>query len=330
MPPIPLSKRATVIELHKQGNSQRMISSSLRISRKAVQNILKKHQKGLPIKNMSKTCTPPKLTQREKRKIVMTSKKDHFLTANQVRHVCNLGSKVSVSTVKRVLNEANLFGRVATRKPSLTKKQIAARLKWCRERSMWNETDWSKIIFSDESKIELLPKRRTYVRRNRNENLKASNLSKTKKFCPYIMIWGGIRADGKRFIKNVNGTVDSLAYQTILDDALPVLYNGRYLLQQDGAPCHTSRSTSQYLTLKQIRMLKNWPSQSADLSPIENLWDFLKGKVSERKPMNVEELWNITQEEFNLIPDDYIKKLYASMPRRVSAVIQAKGANTKY
>jgi hypothetical protein len=99
----------------------------------------------------------------------------------------------------------------------------------------------------------------------------ATSIVKTKRFSPYVRICEGIRADGKRFVKR--GTVDdSTAYQEIHDEALPALYSVRYVWQQDGASCHcTSSSTMNYQG--HIRMVNDWPTQSADLSPIESLWD---------------------------------------------------------
>ena len=68
--------------------------------------------------------------------------------------------KVSISTVKRVLIDNKRFGRVAVKKPHLTKKLIDRRFTWCKNRENLNDIDWGKIIFTDESKIELLPNRR--------------------------------------------------------------------------------------------------------------------------------------------------------------------------
>lgn len=330
MPSIPLCKRALVVTLFQRGESLHKISASLKVSRCAIRNILKKYRNGYGIANLSKTCTPCKLTQREKKSLVIQSKKNRFLTANQLRRLCDVEDKVSVSTVKRVLRSAQLFGRVAVKKPLLTTAMRKKRMAWCIERKLWNLTDWSKIIFTDESKIELFPRRRQYVRRGQGEELMPITTVKTKKFSPYVMIWGGIRADGKRFLKRVVGPVDSIAYQAVLDEALPALYSPRYLWQQDGATCHTSASTMNYLQHKAIRVVKDWPAQSADLSPIENLWNDLKEKVMNRKPANIEDIWRFAEEEFYLLPSSYISNLYSSMPCRVKAVVRAKGGNTDY
>lgn len=330
MPAIPLYKRSLIVKLNERGESLLKISKDLKVSRCAIRNIIKKFKEGYGLHNKSKICTPEKLSQREKNNLIINSKKNRFLTANELRRECDIADKVSVSTVKRVLRKGKLFGRVAIKKPHLTSKQMKKRMLWCNKRRSWVEIDWNKIIFTDESKIELFPRRRQYVRRNLKEALRPSVVLKTKKFSPYVMFWGGIRADGKRFIKRFCGTVDSFRYQAILDEALPMLYSNRHIWQQDGATCHSSASTLKYLTDKCIRTIDDWPAQSADLSPIENLWDYLKDKVKDRQPKCLDELWRYTEEEFHAIPNDYISKLYKSMPNRMAAVLRAKGGNTKY
>ena len=75
-----------------------------------------------------------------------------------------------------------------------------------------------------------------------------------------------------------------------------------------------------------------WPAQSPDLNPIEHLWDVLERKVRSRWPLpkNKKELVNVLQEEWSKIEPEVLENLVESIPRRVKAVIEAKGCPTRY
>lgn len=253
------------------------------------------------------------------------------MVASELRTSCNL-THISIDTVKRTLRRFGQMGRVACKKPSLNNRQKRLRLRFANDCCNFNINDWSRIIFSDESKIELTPSRRQFVRRKVTDNkFSPKYLTGTMKFSKSIMIWGAIRYDGKRVLVRCNGNVDQYEYQRILDVGLPQICNNRYKFQQDGASCHTANSTKQYFIRKAIRQFeKPWPPQSPDLSVIENVWDILKDMVKSRNATSEDELWQICQEEWQKIPEDKIKHLYESIPRRIVVVMKAKGGNTKY
>ena len=55
------------------------------------------------------------------------------------------------------------------------------------------------------------------------------------------------------------------------------------IFQQDGAPAHTSKLSQEWcrLNLPSYSVKEIWPSNSTDISPIENLWAVVKQDLSE-------------------------------------------------
>uniref|UniRef100_A0A3B1JA95 Tc1-like transposase DDE domain-containing protein n=1 Tax=Astyanax mexicanus TaxID=7994 RepID=A0A3B1JA95_ASTMX len=97
-----------------------------------------------------------------------------------------------------------------------------------------------------------------------------------------------------------------------------------FIFQQDLAPAHAAKSTKDWFTKKQLEVLA-WPANSPDLNVIENLWAIVKRKIRDRKPTTLDQLKQNIATAW-----ETCDKLVKSMPRRLKAVIQAKGAATKY
>ena len=95
------------------------------------------------------------------------------------------------------------------------------------------------------------------------------------------------------------------------------------VFMQDGAPCHRAKIVTQFLKARKINIL-DWPGNSPDLNPIENLRTILKNKVSERQPTNANILEQAIKEVWvRDISPAYSRNLVESMPRRLEAVIKA-------
>ena len=103
------------------------------------------------------------------------------------------------------------------------------------------------------------------------------------------------------------------------------LDNRAIMAQQDNDPKHAANATKAWFVDNCAPVLE-WPSQSPDLNPIENLWSILEDRSKKGKVNNKEELiqeWNSLSEDLLFKPSDF-------MPRRIQAVFAVKGWITKF
>ena len=113
----------------------------------------------------------------------------------------------------------------------------------------------------------------------------------------------------------------------ILEEQLPqveAMMGNNWRLQQDNDPKHRSRLAQNFLR-ENVPAVMDWPSNSPDLNPIENLWKLVKRNVEKRRLRNLDDLLVFMAEEWDIISDDIIKNLINSMETRCKAVIEAKG-----
>ena len=153
-----------------------------------------------------------------------------------------------------------------------------------------------------------------------------------------LMFWGSLTSRGLGYGCQIyEGTMSKDVYidilQTTLGDTLEHYRYapGEFIFQHDNDPKHTSEAVKDYLNERGIDVL-SWPAQSPDLNPIEHVWEYLKTKTGSREPRPTScfNLWDIVSEEWDLIPNSFIENLYQSMPKRVKAVLKAKGGYTRY
>ncbi len=105
-----------------------------------------------------------------------------------------------------------------------------------------------------------------------------------------IMVWGAL-SYRCFYLKIFDGkaTIDIHKYCQILAEFVPYAdasYEEGQILQQDGATPQTSAKTKNWLSEKNIQFLQ-WPPSSADLSPIENMWQILKNEVEKKNQKNI-------------------------------------------
>lgn len=212
----------------------------------------------------------------------------------------------------------------------------------------WGYREWKRVIFSDESKINRICSdglQGVWVDASGEQDARA--IEGTLKFGGgSIMVWGCMSWYGTGRLVKIEGKMNSEQYIKILREGLEGsirdwrMRRNDIVLQHDNDPKHTSRQTRQYLEsvgiTKERETLLFWPAQSADLNPIENLWNTVKVKLG-RDPntrnlplIGPGSLWEKVKEEWRNISVEECRRLIESMPRRIQAVRTEGGGNTKY
>lgn len=217
----------------------------------------------------------------------------------------------------------------------MTAIQKKKRLDWAKSKLSWTTEMWSNVIFSDESKFDVcVGDFRKRVIRTKFEAFHKDCLKRTVKFPQGVMIWGCMSSKGVGHYEFIDGTVNAEKYQQILSRSListaqECFGNDNFIFQQDGAPCHTAKVTKKWFGDHDIKVL-SWPSSSPDLNVIETLWHQMKKSLRNDPKRTVPALKEKITQIWNSFTPEYCKTLVDSMPKRIRAVIAAKGDVTSY
>lgn len=338
MRPINNTVHKEIEALINQGLSTRAIASRLHLSHMTVSRVRNTYNPAIP---RSAGGRPPKLTDSAKRRIARLVGSGAVETASQARDVLRNTMQVQVSslTIRRALRQQGFRAVVKVKKPKLQPHHRKQRLQFARIHKDWTVEDWKKVIWSDETKINRYESDgRVWAWKRPHGGLQDHHVQGTVKHGGgHIMLWGCITACGIGNFCKIEGNMDSAVYTDILSDELLNtidmydLDRGSIIFQQDNDSKHTSRLAKEWFAANGINVLE-WPAQSPDLNPIENLWRTLKRKLLayEEVPAGVLELWERVKIEWKTITQEECLNLILSMPARVNAVLMAKGGHTKY
>ena len=158
-----------------------------------------------------------------------------------------------------------------------------------------------------------------------------------------VMFWAGlINGDVILHWFPEGTTVNQQVYLEMLQNVVwprvrVVASRRGYLMQQDGATCHTTVMVRNWLKSKFRDRVKSrftthpWPAKSADHSPLDFwFWSVCLAELRRNPPTSLEELQATVEEYSNSLGEEEIKKACRHIMTRAKACLRARGGAFEY
>lgn len=321
------------------GSTQVNVARHLGVSQSVISRLWNRYLNTGEVVDRPRSGRPRMTTRRQDLIITNHAQRNNTQSATRLRqHLQRVaGVQVSAQTIRNRLHDAQVNAFRPRIVLPLTPRHRQARSAWCRIHQRWTRRQWGDVMFSDESRFELdFNDGRVRVWRHRGDRYHPDNMIAHHRFGRgSVMVWGGITSTGRTPLHVCQGNVNGVYYRDNIIDPLVVPFARRhgpgFILQDDNAPAHRANVVRNHLQRRQINSLP-WPSMSPDLSPIENLWDFLGRRVRDvvPAPQNLQQLALVLQQEWAAVPQATIRQHINSMRRRCTACLTVNGGPTRY
>lgn len=326
--------RKSIINLKMDGNSLRKISSSLQVSLASVKRICKRFKLSGTIEPTKNCGKKPKLNDKSINKLKNLAYANPHITRKELLEKFNIKvlNNISLRTMDRILKKHKYKWHMARRAPFISTINKRKRLNFAKNLLSLPPNILNRIIFSDESSIQMGSNFRPKVLRTTGQRNMPRFLTPSFKKSQSTMVWSCISRKGVGNIYLTEEKIDSLKYQEILTiSLLPMIHElGPHVFIQDNAPIHVSRSTKVWFQEHGVNVRMDWPPQSPDLNPIENMWSLLKKNVAKHKCKSLAELKATIAMEWSNISQETCEKYFSSFRRRLVACVKSHGYPTKY
>ncbi|GFV27627.1 transposable element Tc1 transposase [Trichonephila clavipes] len=146
-------ERGLIIGMKTAGRSTRCVAGQVDRSECAKRNCWEKWTREGTHARKTGSEAIRKTTRREDQMLLRQALVDPTVTRTTIPE--DVGVAIVSQTISRHLAEANLKSKSPFHALPLTPEHWQLRLQWRQPRSMWNVTDWQKVVFSDESRFVL-------------------------------------------------------------------------------------------------------------------------------------------------------------------------------
>lgn len=325
-------QRAAIITLAAEGHSRDKIAHMLSCNPKTVTLWSHRWQHERSLLDAERSGRPRCTDEETDTAIADLAEETKFITPKRITSELELDC--SARTARRRLDEVGLHGRVARSVPMWTPEHIKRRVSFAEGYEHWSEGDWERVIFSDETHVELSPTGLVWVQRPVGAEHDPQYVVPRRLHSERVTLWGCFCAKEIGQAEIFVGDFDAAKYVDVLQhnllaSARSFFRAGHWWFQQDNAPQHTSRAARAWFHNHGVDCI-DFPPLSPDLNPIENLWADLKRRVEARRARTLEQLEQNLKEEWETTAPDLLASLAHSMPARLAAVRANEGHHAGY
>ena len=151
------------------------------------------------------------------------------------------------------------------KKTLVNQKNRRARYEWAKEHLGGSNSRWSRVLFSDKSKIQRISSCGiVYVRRGKNEKYKIRCTRPTVQGGGSgLVVWTCMTAKGPGPIVCVDGHVNAKKYIDILTNVVEPFMNDKMpissMFQHNNVPCHKAKTVCAKIKEMGLEVL-SWPA----------------------------------------------------------------------
>ena len=323
--------------LHKPGLGYKAASKRLCLPHSTVQYTVKKGKLWGTVKNLNRSGRKRKISLKLERNMIRNITTNPRTSVQDIKaHLVTMGVDVSNSTIEWCPYRAGLKSCRPRKTPLRKKCHLNARLKFPKEHVKKPDKFWDKVLWSDETKVELYGHNdlKTVWRKKGEAYHPKNTIPTVRHGGGNLMLWGCFSSNGVGKRVRVHGIMKKEDYKKILEEnvhepARKLSLGRNFVFQQDNDPKHASKLVKKWFQDKKLNVLER-PSHSPDLNLIDNLWWELKVWVWAREPKTLDELEQNCQDEWSKIPVEICKNLICYYKKRLLSVITKKSHAIDY